>query len=126
MEGRNVHATFFQIYFSDPFLAWVYTTSIAFFVALYQAFTLLGRVRRNELFSQRSVAAARRIKYCALIIIVGFILPAEAYLFIVRPGDDIAGGVFMGALVGFFCVFVAAVADIGEGVLRHQLLQTRI
>ncbi len=118
IEGRNAHATFFQIYFNDPFLAWAYMISIAFFVALYQAFTLLGRVRRNELFSQRSVAAMRRIKHCALIIIGGFILPAEAYLFFTHPGDDIAGGVFMGMLVGFFCVVVAAVADVGEGILK--------
>ena len=61
IEGRNVHATLFEIYFKDPFLAYAYTASIAFFVALYQAFTLLGRVRRNEVFSQRSVKSLRTI-----------------------------------------------------------------
>ncbi len=44
LEGRNAHATIFQIYVNDPFLAYAYTGSIAFFVALYQAFKLLGYV----------------------------------------------------------------------------------
>ena len=34
LEGRNANATLFQIYFNDPFLAYAYTGSIAFFVAL--------------------------------------------------------------------------------------------
>lgn len=42
LEGRNVDATIFEIYFRDPFLAYAYTASMAFFVALYQAFELLG------------------------------------------------------------------------------------
>ena len=51
IEGRNAHATLFQIYFNDPFLAYAYTASMAFFVALYQAFKLLGYVGRGEVFS---------------------------------------------------------------------------
>ena len=53
IEGRNAHATLFQIYFNDPFLAYAYIASIAFFVALYQAFKLLGYVGSDEVFSQR-------------------------------------------------------------------------
>ena len=30
IEGRNAHATLFQVYFNDPFLAYAYTASIAF------------------------------------------------------------------------------------------------
>ena len=94
IEGRNVSATFFEIYFNDPFLAYAYTGSIAFFVVLYQALKLLGYIGQDKLFSPDSLKALRIIKYCTEII-VGFIVVAEAYLFIVRPGDDIAGGVFM-------------------------------
>ena len=83
IEGRNANATLFEIYFKDPFLAYVYTASIAFFVALYQAFRLLGYIGRNEIFSQRSVKALRTIKYCAMTL-VAFIVGAEAYFFIVH------------------------------------------
>jgi hypothetical protein len=47
IEGRNAHATLFQIYFNDPFLAYAYIASLPFFVALYQAFKVLG-IRRTE------------------------------------------------------------------------------
>ena len=36
IEGRNVHATLFEIYFKDPFLAYAYIASVAFFMALYK------------------------------------------------------------------------------------------
>ena len=120
IEGRNVHATLFQIYFNDPFLAWAYTVSIAFFVGLYQAFKLLGHIGRNEVFSQGSVKALRTIKYCADII-VGFVVAAEAYLFIVRPGDDIAGGVFMGLLIIFASGVIAIAATVFEKLLQKAV-----
>ena len=120
IEGRNVHATLFQIYFNDPFLAYAYTASICFFAALWEAYKLLGCIRRNEVFSERSVRALRIIKYCA-ISLVGFIVPAEAYLFIVRPGDDIAGGVFMGLLI----IFISGVVSITSAVFE-RLLQNAV
>jgi len=72
IEGRNAHATLFEIYFKDPFLAYAYIASIPFFAALYQAFKVLGYAGRNEVFSQAAVKALRTIKYCA-IGIIGFV-----------------------------------------------------
>src|ERR1700750_1025509 len=72
VEGRNAHATLFEIYFKDPFLAYAYIASIPFFVALYQAFMLLGNIGRNEIFAPRSVKALRTIKLCGAMII-GFV-----------------------------------------------------
>ena len=66
IEGRNEHATLFQIYFNDPFLAYAYIASIPFFVALYQVFKVLGYVRQTRTFSQATVKALRTIKYCAM------------------------------------------------------------
>src|SRR5215510_4442503 len=62
IEGRNAHVTLFEIYFKDPFLAYAYTASIAFFVALYQAFRVLGYIGQNKTFSQATVKALRTIK----------------------------------------------------------------
>jgi len=42
IEGRNVHATQFEIYFKDPFLAYIYLAFVPFFVGLYQALRYLG------------------------------------------------------------------------------------
>lgn len=121
IEGRNAHATLVEIYFKDPFLAYVYTASIAFFVALYQAFKLLGYIGQNKVFSLNSVKALRTIKYCA-IFLVGFIVGAEAYFFIVQRGkDDIAGGVFMGLLIIFGSGMVAIVAKMFERILQNAV-----
>ena len=121
LEGRNAHATLFQIYFDDPFLAYAYVASIAFFIALYQAFKLLGYVGRSEVFSHRSVQALRAIKYCA-ISIVGFLVGAEAYFFFVRRGkDDIAGGVMMGLFLIFISVVVATAAAVFERTLQSAV-----
>lgn len=118
LEGRNAHATTFQIYFNDPFLAYAYTGSIAFFTALYQAFRLLVYAGRSEVFSQRPVKALRTIKYCG-ITLVAFLLGAEAYFVIVmRSKDDNAGGVMMGLMLIFVSVVVATAAAVAERILQ--------
>src|SRR6266513_2754699 len=117
LEGRNAHATLFEIYFKDPFLAYAYLASIAFFVALFQAFTLLGYIGQNKVFSLNSVRALRIIKYCA-IALVAMIGAAVAYLFIaVRGKDDIAGGVAVGVLMTFVSVVIATAAAVFERLL---------
>mgnify|MGYP001601713322 CR=1 FL=1 len=50
LEGVNAHATLFEMYFKDPFLALVYIGSIPFFMALYQAFKVLGYAGQNKIF----------------------------------------------------------------------------
>ena len=116
LEGRNVNATLFEIYFKDPFLAYIYLAFVPFFVGLYQAFKILGYARRNEIFSQRSVRALRIIKYCALTTAT-LILGAEAYLFIfVRGKDDIAGGVAM----GLFIILVSAITATAAAVFERR------
>lgn len=121
LEGRNVNATPFEIYFKDPFLAYAYISSIAFFMALYQAFKVLGYVRENKTFSPVTVKALRVIKYCA-VSLAGFIVAAEAYLFIaVRGKDDIAGGVAMGLMMIFVSVVVATAAAMFEKILQNAV-----
>jgi DUF2975 family protein len=68
IEGRNAHATLFEIYFKDPFLAYAYLASIPFFVALYQAFKVLAYIRLNKAFSQGTVKSLRTIKFCAFLL----------------------------------------------------------
>ncbi|NOS66801.1 MAG: DUF2975 domain-containing protein [Candidatus Peribacteraceae bacterium] len=121
VEGVNAHATTFsEIYLDDPFLVYAYTASIAFFVALYQAFTVLTSIRKNTAFSLHSVRAFRTIQYCA-IALVGFIAAPLAYLFIARPGDDIAGGVAMGLFILCISVVVTAAATVCERVVHSAV-----
>ena len=121
VEGRNVHATQFEIYFKDPFLAYIYLAFVPFFVGLYQAVRMLGYARRNEVFSEPAVRAMRIIKYCAGITAL-FIVGAEVYIFIfVRGTDDVAGGVMMGAFIIFVSAVIATAAAVFERVLQNAL-----
>src|SRR6202171_908962 len=120
VEGRNVNATLFEIYFKDPFLAYIYLAFVPFFVGLYQAFKILGYARRKEIFFQRSVRALRIIKYCALTTAI-FILGAVAYLSIfIRGKDDIAGGVMMGVFIILVSAIIATAAAVFERTLQKR------
>src|SRR5438132_3801505 len=121
LEGRNTHATLFEIYFKDPFLAYAYIASIAFFVALFHAFMLLGYIGQNRAFSLNSVRALRTIKHCAIALVV-MIGAAVAYLFIaVRGKDDIAGGVAMGLAMIFVSVVIATAAAVFEKLFQNAV-----
>ena len=119
IEGRNAHAALFEIYFKDPFLAYAYLASIPFFVALYQAFKVLGYVRHDKAFSQASVKALRMIKYCALAII-GFVAVGELFIML-GNSDDRAGGFFIGILITFGSVVIATAATMFERILQNAV-----
>ena len=119
VEGRNAHATLFEMYFKDPFLAYVYIGSVAFFVGLYQAFKVLKQVRLDETFSRTTVKALGTIKYCA-IVILGFV--AVSLLFMAfADKDDRPAGVFLRILIGFPSIVVATAAAIFERVLLNAV-----
>ena len=121
IEGRNANADMVTMYLRDPFLAYAYIASIPFFVALYQAFKLLGYIGENKVFSQAAVKTLRTIKYCA-IVIVAFVVGAEAYLFIVMRGkDDIAGGVAVGLFIIFASVVIGTAAALFERLLQNAV-----
>ena len=119
IEGRNAHATLFEIYFNDPFLAYAYFASMPFFVALYQAFKVLGYIRQNKAFSQATVKALRTIKFCALGII-GFVAVGELFIML-NDSDDRAGGVFIGILITFGSVVSATAAAMFERILQNAV-----
>lgn len=119
IEGRNAHATLFEIYFKDPFLAYAYIASISFFVALYQAFKVLGYAGQNKVFSPAAVKALRTIKYCA-ISIIGFVAVGEIFI-VLGDSDDRPGGVFMGILITFGSIVIAASAATFERILQNAV-----
>ena len=119
VEGRNAHATLFEIYFKDPFLAYAYIASIPFFVALYQAFKVMGYVRHNQTFSQTTVKALRTIKYCA-IAIIGFVAVSVIFLMF-GDKDDRPAGVFMRILITFASIVVATTAAMFERILQNAV-----
>ena len=120
LEGRNAHATTFEIYFKDPFLAYVYVGSIPFFVALHRAFGLFGHVRRNGTFSQMTLNALRVIKRCAMAII-GFVAGGVIFIIMFGDRDDRPAGVFMSVLVAFAASVIATAAAMFARYLQSAL-----
>jgi len=122
LEGRNAHATLFEIYFKDPFLAYVYVASIPFFVAVYQTFKVLGYAGQNRALSQAAVDALRTIKYSAFIT-AGAIVAAVAYLMIAARGgdDDLAGAVMLGVIATLASVVIGTATAVVERILQDAV-----
>jgi len=119
LEGRNVGASTFEIYFKDPFLAYVYVGSIPFFVALYRAFGLFGEVRQHEAFSQVTVDALHAIRKCA-IALIGFVAGAAVFILMIGGNEDRSGGIFMCLLF----ILAASVTAIVAAMFARNLQNT--
>ena len=117
LEGRNAHATLFEVYFKDPFLAYAYIASIPFFAALRQAFKVLGYAGEGNLVSLPAVTALRTLKRSA-IAFAGFAAVGELVI-LLGESDDRAGGVVVGLLVTVGSLVVAAAAATWERALRN-------
>ena len=123
VEGVNAHAVAFsEIYFDDPFLAYMYLGSIPFFVGLYQAFKVLGYAGQNKIFLQATMNALRIIKYCAFIT-AGAVVAADAYLMIAArsSNDDAVGAVMLGMIATLISIVVGSVAAKFERTLQNRV-----
>ena len=119
-EGRAANLDVFSIYF-DPFILYGYAASIAFFVALYKAFKLLGYIGQNKVFSSSSVRALKSIKYCAIVLSI-LIVMAGLYIRVFHDKeDDPAGFLAMCIVTTFVSIVVATAAAIFEKILQNAI-----
>lgn len=119
-EGRAQNLDLLSIYL-DPFILYGYASSIAFFVALYKAFKLLGYIRHDRLFSLESVKTLRTIKYCTIIL---GCLVAMAGVFIMifhHKDDDPAGFLGMCIIVTFISTAIATAVAVLEKLLQNAV-----
>ena len=117
VEGRNLNATLFEIYFKDPFLAYAYVGSSPFFIGLYQAFRVLGYAGRNQEFSLAAINSVRSIKRCA-IALIGFAAVGEVFIMF-SQSDDRAGGVAIGVVIILASIVVAAAMAVLQPALQN-------
>jgi hypothetical protein len=117
LEGRNAHATQFEVYFKDPLLAYAYVASIPLFMALYQAIKVLGYAGQNQVFSPAAVKGLRTIKYCARALI-GFIVLG---VLLTLLGESEPPAIVMGALATFVSIVIAAAAATFERILQNAV-----
>lgn len=119
-EGRATDLDLFSIY-SDPFILYGYAASIAFFVALYKAFKLLGYIGQNKVFSSNSVNALKSIKYCAIVLSI-LIVAAGLYIRIFHSKEDDPAGFLA---ICFVTAFVSAVVATAAAIFQ-KLLQNAV
>lgn len=123
-EGRAANLDLFSIY-ADPFIVFGYLASIPFFIALYQAFKLLGYIGQNKVFSLNSVKALRTIKYCAIIlsflIVIAAIYIRVSYGMSPTEDDDPAGFVAMAIVTTFISIVIATAAAVFERTLQSAV-----
>lgn len=119
-EGRAANLDLLNIY-TDPFILYGYAASIAFFVALYKAFKLLGYIGQNKVFSSSSVGALKSIKYCAIVLSI-LIVTAGLYIKMSHhKDDDPAGFIAICIVTTFASIVVATAAAIFEKILQNAI-----
>lgn len=119
LEGRAANLDLISIY-KDPIIIYAYVGSIPFFVALYQAFKLLGYLDSNNVFSQSSVNAARNIKHCA-ITMSGLIVLGILYIRLSITDDDPAGITAFGIFTTFASIVIATTAAVFQRLLQNAV-----
>jgi len=124
IEGRAVNLDLFSVY-ADPFIIYGYIASIPFFIALYQAFKLLGYIGQNKVFSPSSVKTLRIIKYCAITQSI-LIVMAAIYIrlsFSVKSvtDDDPAGFIAVAIVTAFISIVIATAAAVFEKLLQSAM-----
>jgi hypothetical protein len=119
-EGRAQNLDTFSIYF-DPFILYGYASSIAFFVAMYKAFKLLGYIGQNKLFSLNSIRTLRSIKYCAIIFAISIVMAGLYILIFHSKDDDPAGFLAMCIVITFISIVVATGVAVLEKILQKAV-----
>jgi hypothetical protein len=119
-EGRAQNLDLFSIY-ADPFILYGYASSIAFFVALYKTFKILGYIRLNKLFSLDSVRTLRTIKYCAVILCISIAMAGVFISIFHDKEDDAAGFLAMCMIMTFITIAVATAVAVLERILQNAV-----
>jgi Protein of unknown function (DUF2975) len=97
-----------------------YASAIPFYFALYQAFKLLRYIDKNKAFSQISVTALKKIKYCAISISSLHVLALPLF-YLFAEKDDAPGVIFIGLVVPFASMVIAVFAAVLQKLLQEAI-----
>ena len=103
-----------------PIVIGMYVSAIPFFVALYQAFKLLSYIDKSQAFSDVSVTALKKIKFCALTI-SGLYVVILPFVFLVAELDDAPGLVIVGMVPVFASLVIAVFAAVLQRLLQEAI-----
>lgn len=102
------------------FLIGMYVTAVAYFFALYETLKLLTSIDRNNAFSELSVRALKRIKYCAITISVLYIAELPI-IYLIADADDAPGIILIGLVIIFASFVIAVFAAVLQKLLKNAI-----
>jgi hypothetical protein len=98
----------------------MYVSAVPFYFALYQSFTLLSYIDKNQAFSELSVRALKKIKNCALTI-SGLYVIALPFVYILAEADDAPGLILIGMVIIFAPMVIAVFAAVLQRLLQEAI-----
>ncbi|GGD60420.1 DUF2975 domain-containing protein [Paenibacillus nasutitermitis] len=98
----------------------LYATVIPFYFALYQAFKLLSYIDKNKAFSELSVQALKKIKYCAITISVLYVAGMPLF-YLIAERDDAPGIIVIGMVIIFASLVIAVFAAVLQKLLKEAI-----
>ena len=103
-----------------PLMFGMLAAAVPFFFALYQGLLLLSYIDKSSAFSELSVKAIRKIKYCAGVISVLYALMMP-YIIYVSDKDDAPGAVVIGLVLIFASLVIAVFTAVLEKLLQNAI-----
>ncbi|MBN6888724.1 biotin transporter BioY [Cytobacillus horneckiae] len=97
-----------------------YVTAIPFYIALYQAFKLVGFIDKNIAFSELSVRALKNIKNCAITISMLYVV-GMPLLYLMAEMDDAPGIIVIGLVIIFASMVIAVFAAVLQKLLKNAI-----
>lgn len=99
----------------------LYATFIPFYLALYQAYNLIGLLRAQEAFASKAIQVVQGVKKYMVAISTLYVL-ALPFFFIFAEVDDAPGVVLVGAALVFVPFVVGVAAKAFEALLMDGLM----
>jgi hypothetical protein len=107
-------------HFLYPIVVGLYGSMIPYFLALYQAFNLLSYIDKNHAFSELSVKALQKIKFCALTI-SGLYVVILPFIYFIAELDDAPGLIIIGMVPAFAAIVIAVFAAVLQRLLKEAI-----
>lgn len=98
----------------------IFASTIPFYIALFQALKLLGYIDNGTAFSELSIIALKKIKYCAVAISIMYAI-CEPFVFMVADMDDAPGLVLFGTIPVFASFVIAVFAALLQRLLSDAI-----
>ncbi|MFD2211912.1 DUF2975 domain-containing protein [Virgibacillus halophilus] len=98
----------------------MYAAAIPYYFALYQALKLLSYIDKNIAFSQVSVSALKKIKYCAGTISILYVAGMPLF-YLLAEKDDAPGIIALGLIIIFGSLIIAVFAAVLQRLLQEAI-----